>query len=211
MILVFVFLVGSAAGRPSLRSKAVGLHVFFQNLFYFFNGAVFFQKWRQEFSNGPLPFPDVAHSDGKLDAGVVREELDVPALLGIGLVMEGVDLLVDGVHSLHEFLSSPRILRLHNHSRFHSGVDLVFRNQFEEYLHRFQQNFCLFEIIIIDLGECLSEGCFDELLGRLVDDGAPLVLLEALRVRLDNDSTKHGGTEFGLTDSHGVFAGNLTK
>ena len=91
--------------------------------------------------------------------------------------MEGADLLVDGVHSLHEFLSSPRFLRLHNHSRFHSGVDLVFRNQFEEYLHRFQQNFCLFEIIIIDLGECLSEGCFDELLGRLVDDGAPQVLL----------------------------------
>ena len=54
--------------------------------------------------NSSLPFPDVVHSDGELDAGVVWELLDDDAVFGIDLEVDGANLLVEGVDAIHELL-----------------------------------------------------------------------------------------------------------
>ena len=79
------------------------------------------------------------HSDGKLDAGVVWELLDYDTLFEIDLEVDGANLLVKRVHTVHELLDLFGFLRLLDDTCFQSGVDLVVRNEFQDSLHRFQQ------------------------------------------------------------------------
>ena len=126
------------------------------------------------------------HSDGKLDAGVLWQLLDDYALLGIDLEVDGANLLVEGVDAVHELLDYLGFLGLHYDSCFHSGVDLVTRNKFEETLHRFQQKVSISEIMLRNLREFLPKYFFKQLLRNLVNKWAAHVCFELLRARLDN-------------------------
>ena len=52
-----------------------------------------------------MPFPDVVHLYRKIDAGILRELLDDYTLIGIYLNVNGGNLLVEGVHTIHQLLS----------------------------------------------------------------------------------------------------------
>ena len=83
-----------------------------------------------DFLNSPLPFPDVVHSYGELDAGVVWEFLDDNALFWIDLEVHAANLLVERVYAVHQLLDYLGVLRLLDDTSFDSGVDLITRKEF---------------------------------------------------------------------------------
>ena len=90
------------------------------------------------FLNSSLPFPDVVHPYGKLDAGVLWQLLDNYALIRVDLEVNSSNLLVKGVDAMHQLLNNLGFLRLLDDFSFQVCVNLVARNKFEETLHRFQ-------------------------------------------------------------------------